>query len=235
VYNRFRTYSYTNQAYLWEQGAREPVASMKVWNALGRTVLAGSKAYEIIVPIFTKKDKEDPEAEPVIIGFRPLRRIFTYSQTKGEELPPVQLPEWDIDMALAQLGIRRVPFNELNGNIQGISRGRDITINPVAANPAKTLFHELGHVILGHTSAESFPEYVTHKGILEYEAEATAYLTTHELGRLDEETATRSRAYIQTWLRGERPPDKAIREAFRTTDLILKSGRLAISPPEKQE
>ena len=30
---------------------------------------------------------------------------------------------------------------------------------------------------------------------------------------------------------GERPPDKAIREVFSATDLILKAGRLAISPP----
>ena len=50
----------------------------------------------------------------------------------------------------------------------------------------------------------------------------------NELQQLDEETATRSRGYVQSWLEGERPPDKAIREVFSATDQILKAGRLAV-------
>jgi hypothetical protein len=228
VYNRFYEYSFLNQMFLRMQGVYEPVATMKRWNALGRTVLSGSKAKEIIVPIFARKPKEVEDEEAAIIGFKAVRRIFTLSQTEGEELPPILLPEWNVDTALAKLGIRQVPFTALSGNVQGYSRGRDIAINPIAVNPTKTRFHELGHVVLGHTLPESLAEYETHRGIMEFQAEATAYLTMNELEQLDEETATRSRGYVQNWLQGERPPDKAIREVFSATDTILKAGRLAV-------
>ena len=230
VYNRFYEYSFLNQIYLRLQGVQEPVATMKRWNAIGRTVLNGSKAKEIIVPIFARKPKEDEDEEAAIIGFKAVRRIFTLSQTDGQELPPVQLQEWDVDTALATLGIRLVPFTALSGNLQGYSYGHNIAINPIAVHPAKTRFHELGHVVLGHTMPESLAEYSTHRGIFEFQAEATAYLKMNELEQLDEATATHSRGYIQEWLRDDRPPDKAIREVFSTTDAILKAGRLAISP-----
>lgn len=63
---------------------------------------------------------------------------------------------------------------------------------------------------------------------MEFQAEATAYLTMNELEQLDEQTATKSRGYIQGWLEGEQPPDKAIREVFVATDRILKAGRIAV-------
>ena len=68
---------------------------------------------------------------------------------------------------------------------------------------------------------------------MEFQAEATAYLTLNELEQLDEETVSRSRAYVQDWLRGERPPDKAIRQVFGVVDAILKAGRVAVSPPKE--
>ena len=228
VYNRFYEYSFLNQMFLRMQGVYEPVATLKRWNAIGRTVLQGSKAKEVIVPIFARKPKENEDEEAAIIGFKAVRRIFTLSQTEGEELPPVQLPEWDVDTALAKLGIRQVPFTALSGNLQGYSRGHDIAISPIAVYPARTRFHELGHVVLGHTMPKTLEEYSKHRGIMEFQAEATAYLTMNELEQLDEATATLSRGYIQDWLQGERPPDKAIREVFTATDTILKAGRLAV-------
>jgi hypothetical protein len=228
VYNRFYSYSFLNQMYLRMQGVYEPVATMKRWNALGRTVLAGSKAKEIIVPIFARKPKEDEDEEALLIGFKGVRRIFTLSQTEGIELPPVVFPEWDIDTALAQLGISRMPFRKNDGNIQGYARGSEIALNPFAAHPNKTLMHELGHIVLGHTTPEALAEYEQHRGVMEFQAEATAHLTMNELGQLTDEMATHSRGYIQGWLEGGRPPDKAIREVFRATDLILKAGRRAV-------
>ncbi len=228
VYNRFYNYSYANQALLWDQGAREPVASLKRWNFLGRTVLAHSKAFEIIVPIFARKPKDDEDEEAALIGFKSVRRIFTLSQTEGENLPEFQIPEWDMDTALQTLGISRVPFRKNDGNLQGYSYGRNIAVNPFAVHPEKTLFHEAGHVVLGHTMREVVAEYEQHRGLFEFGAEATAHLVTKELGRLTVEMATHSQGYIQDWLRGERPPDKAIREVFRATDVILRAGRLAI-------
>jgi hypothetical protein len=140
----------------------------------------------------------------------------------------VQLPEWDVDAALAKLNITKVPFRKNDANIQGYARGREIALNPFAVHPGKTLMHELGHVVLGHTLPETITEYETHRGIMEFQAEATAHLTMNELGQLTDAMATHSRGYIQDWLNGERPPDKAIREVFRATDVILKAGRRAV-------
>jgi hypothetical protein len=145
------------------------------------------------------------------------------------------LPEWDFDTALQQLGIHLVPFTPLSGNLQGYSRNRDIAINPLAVNPAKTRFHEIGHVVLGHTTTVGLAEYQQHRGIYEFQAEVTAYLTMNELERLDEATATSSRGYIQDWLRHERPPDKAIRQVFTATDKISQAGRFAVSEAIESE
>ncbi len=229
TYDRFYNYSYLNQIYLRMQGVQEPVATLKRWNAIGRTVLKGSKAKEIIRPLIVEQKQEDDSVESHLIGFKPVRCIFTLSETEGAELPTSQLPEWDVHTALQKLHIRQVPFNELNPNIQGYSRGKDVAINPVAVSPTKTLMHEIAHIVLGHTLPEAFKEYVTHRGLKEFEAEATAYLTLNELDRLDEQTASISRGYIRGWIDDARPPDTAIRRVFSATDQILKAGRLAMS------
>ncbi len=233
VYNRFYSYSFLNQMYLRMQGVAEPVATYKRWQAIGRQVMRGARAKEIIKPIIVNQPNEEGEPEPVVVGFKPVRCIFGLSDTKGEDLPPVALPEWDVDTALAALGITKVPFRKNDANIQGYARGHDVAINPFAVHPNKTLFHELGHIVLGHTMSDSLVEYVQHRGVMEFQAEATAHLTMNELGQLTDEMATHSRGYIQGWLEGERPPDKAIRQVFSATDTILKAGRLAISLPEE--
>jgi antirestriction protein ArdC len=115
----------------------------------------------------------------------------------------------------------------VNGNIQGCSHGLDFAINPIAVNRAKTVFHELGHIVLGHTLPSTIEEYRAHRGVAEFQAEAAAYLSMNELGQLDEDTAIASRGYIQHWLRNEQPPERAIQQVFRATDAILKAGRAA--------
>jgi N-terminal domain of anti-restriction factor ArdC len=232
VYDRFYSYSFLNQVYLLMQGAREPVATFSRWRSLGRTVLRGSQAKEIIRPLIIEEKQEDGNIENRLVGFKPVKCIFTLSETKGDKLPPVQVPEWDEEAALAKLNVKRVPFTLLNGNIQGASRGREVMINPVAVNPTKTLFHELGHIILGHTMPQTHEEYATHHGIKEFQSEATAYLAMNELGKLDEQTASVSRGYIQSWLDGQRLPDAAIRQVFTATDQILKAGRMAVQSLE---
>lgn len=137
MYDRFYSYSFLNQMYLRLQGVAEPVATYKRWQAIGRQVLKGSRAKEIICPIVVKPKEEEGETEARVIGFKLVRCIFTLSDTEGDELPPVQLPEWDLDTALQRLDITQIPFNELNGNLQGYSRGHNIAINPLAVNPAK--------------------------------------------------------------------------------------------------
>ncbi len=238
VYSRFHDYSLTNMFLFMTQGIREPVASRSRWMQLGRHLVRGCHAKEVIVPVLVNEPAPEPapEDEPLeekrervarLIGFKVVRAVFALSDTDGPELPPMQLPTWDLPTALAKLAIRQVPFESTNGNLQGYSSGRDIAINPVAVHPAKTTFHELGHVVLGHTVASSLGEYAQHRGVMEFQAEATAYLAMNELELMDEETASHSRGYIRHWLNNEHPGDREIRLVFAATDQILKAGRVA--------
>jgi len=136
-------------------------------------------------------------------------------------------PGWDLDQALTNLNIQQVPFTELDGNIQGYSRGNEMAINPVAKYPTKTRFHEIAHIALKHTVGKKAEEYKQHRGVMEFEAEATSHLIMNELGLITEDQASVSRAYIQHWLKGERPPDASIRKIFTTVNTILQTGRIA--------
>lgn len=228
VYTRFHNYSFMNQILLLSQGVLEPVATYNRWQDMDRQVLKGSKAYGIVRPIIIEKKNEAGDVEERIKRYKVVKALFGISQTEGKELPPAEPIGWDLDTAHQNLDIRRGPFESLNGNMQGYSFGREYALNPVAGNPTKTTFHELGHIVLGHTTDEELEEYQAHRGVKEFQAEATSYLTMNELGVLDETAASESRGYVQSWLGGERPEDVAIREVFVATDTILKAGRLAV-------
>lgn len=229
VYNRFYTYSFNNQILLWMQGVTEPVATYKRWSEMGRQVKKGSKAKAILRPITIKlKDEVDDQGNPrQITKFKLVNALFTASETEGDELPEYIPPEWDQERALSELDITRVPYEMLDGNSQGYSFERKVAINPVAAYPLKTLFHELGHVVLGHTSPDKIKDYSQHRGVMEFQAEATAYLCMNDVGAIEHMDASGSRGYIQHWLQGETPPDPAIREVFKAVDTILKAGTVS--------
>lgn len=229
IYNRFYTYSFNNQILLYMQGVTEPVATFNRWKEMGRNVKRGSKAKAILRPITIKlKDEVDDKGNPrQITKFKLVNALFAVSETEGDELPEYVPPEWNEVMALSALDITRVPFEVLDGNAQGYSYERKVAINPVAAYPLKTLFHELGHVVLGHTSPDQVQEYAEHRGVKEFQAEATAYLCMNDVGATERMDASGSRGYIQHWLRGESPPDSCIREVFKAVDTILRAGTVS--------
>jgi hypothetical protein len=150
-YSRFHQYSFLNNLLLLMQGVEGPIATYDRWRSVGRQVMRGSKAAEIVRPITITKKNDDGDVESSYTKFKFVKCIFGYNQTEGKELPPAETPGWDLDTALLELDIKRMPFRELNGNIQGFSWGRNIAINPVVTDPLGTTYHELGHVVLGHT------------------------------------------------------------------------------------
>jgi hypothetical protein len=108
---------------------------------------------------------------------------FVLAQTEGEDTPIPPIPGFDIDTALCALSITRTPFDELNGNIQGFAHGREIAVNPVAGLPYKTTFHEIAHIVLGHTTAERLVDSEqTARHIREVEAESVALICCETLG-----------------------------------------------------
>ena len=60
--------------------------------------------------------------------------------------------------------------------MQGYAKHRTVAINPIAEQPESTLFHELAHIVLGHTAEGSLNSDSTDRtprDIRELEAEAT--------------------------------------------------------------
>jgi len=93
----------------------------------------------------------------------------------------------------------------------------------VAALPHKTLFHELGHVILGHCDEKDFSESeITRRDVREVEAEAVALLCCESQGLPGAEY---SRGYIQDWGKGEPITERSAQRIFRAADQILRAGR----------
>ncbi|MEB4210959.1 ArdC family protein [Mycobacterium sp. 94-17] len=228
TYTRFYNYSFLNQIRLMMQGVAEPVATYRRWQELGRQVRKGSKAKTVLAPVLvSRKDTDETGTErkrQILVGFRGSRTVFGYSDTDGDELPAVELPGWDADTALTVLGVDRRPFTMADGNTQGFSyqddTGKHIAVSPVAAYPAKTLLHELAHLMLGHCASGD----ETHRGVKEFEAESTAYLVAKELGLVSWDPAE-SRAYIQRWLGDTEVTENNISRVFAAVNKILTAGR----------
>jgi antirestriction protein ArdC len=240
TYTRFYNYSFLNQIRLMMQGTREPVATYNRWIELGRQVRKGSKAKVVLAPVMVSRDAKDgngtvvigadgkPGKRQILVGFRDSRTVFGFSDTDGDDVPVVELPGWDTDTALAALNVDRVPFTMVDGNAQGFAfedtDGRHLALNPTAAYPAKTLLHELAHLTLGHCKAGD----ETHRGVAEFEAEATAYLVAKELELVNWDAAE-SRAYIQNWLGDAEVTEDNISRVFAAVNKILTAGRVVVA------
>lgn len=243
TYTRFYNYSFLNQIRLMMQGVFEPVATYRRWAELGYQVVKGSKAKTVLAPVLiTKKDKTGApvlnkatgKPERILVGFKDSRTVFGFSDTDGEDLPPLEVPAWSTDEALKALKVSREKFKHNDGNTQGYSyenekKGKVIAINPTAVYPTKTLFHELAHLVLGHCKGLDDGNPVCARHIAEVQAEAVAYLVAKELELVDWAPAE-SRAYIQTWLGSDEVDDKAISQIFAAVQKILVAGR-----PAKQD
>ena len=167
---------------------------------------------------------QEETAEPQTrYAFRFRAYWFVLAQTEGEDTYTAPIPGFDIDIALQTLNITRTPFDELNGNIQGFARGREIAVNPAAGLPHRTTLHELAHVVLGHTTSEKLVDSEqTTRHIREVEAEPVALICCETLGL---EGADFCRAYIQHWLKTEREiPNQSAAHIFAAATSILKAG-----------
>src|SRR5438034_5330025 len=233
AYSLFWNYSLGNQILALIQANNRgiqlgPIASFNRWKELGRYVKKGQKAIELCMPVTCKRtvkqereDGTDAETEITFKRFVFRRNWFMLSQTDGADYQMPTIPTWDRARALHTLSVEEIPFEMMNGNCQGYAKSRQIAINPVAQMPAKTTFHELAHIELGHTSeavhdSESLP-----RSLKEVEAESVALLCLESLGMNGAEYC---RGYIQNWLQGSTIPERSAQRIFSAADKILKSG-----------
>lgn len=233
AYTAFHEYSLGNQiAALFQCAARGitpgPLASFNAWKARNRWVKRGQRAIALCMPITIRRHEVDEESgeettrSATVFTWKP--NWFVLSQTDGETFVPAAIPTWDATTALAALGITEVTFELVDGNTQGYVAGpRQIAVNPLAALPHKTRFHELAHVVLGHDAPAADSE-ATPRNIAEVEAEAVALLCCDVLGLAGAEY---SRGYIQAW--GQRHPisETSARRIITAADQILRAGRVS--------
>ena len=155
-----------------------PIHTFKGWLDLGRHVKKGEKAITLCMPLVVKRKISAAGIDPatartgdgaerqltgsaggvpgadgsfavMVFAYRP--HWFVLNQTDGEPYLPRELPLWSEAAALQALEIERIAFNHPNGNCQGYALHRTVAVSPLAALPHKTLFHELAHIVLGHT------------------------------------------------------------------------------------
>jgi hypothetical protein len=238
AYSAFWNYSVGNQILALIQcqlrGIQPgPINTFPKWQTLGRVVKRGEKALTLCMPLTRKhrndeSDESSETKEQTYTTFAHKARWFVISQTSGNELGPITIPEWDAEQALKILCIERITFDKTDGNCQGFAHGSQIAINPVAQLPHKTLFHEMAHVLL-HTSESDFTDTEqTPRNLREVEAESVALLCCEALGL---EGADYARGYIQNWLyqgigyNAESIPEKSAQKIFRAADQVLRAGR----------
>lgn len=229
-FRAFHAYSFGNVLLAWSQCSKRglklgPIATYPKWKELGRQVRKGEKALMLCQPVSFKKEVETEAGseEQTRTGFVYRNNWFVMGQTEGKEYELPAMPEWKRESALAALQIEEVPFESMNGNTQGYARGRKLAINPVATDVAATFFHELAHIVLGHTDKEAMAHDETlPRNMQEVEAEAVALLCIASLGLGD---TSNQRGYIQNWYKGNRIPEVNAKRIIQAADTILKAGK----------
>ncbi len=243
AYRQFHSYSVGNQLLAWVQCLERsiqagPINTYPGWKALGRYVRKGEKAITLCMPITVKRkapgvsgetadtadtaQAEQPD-DVVITRFVYKPHWFVLGQTEGQDLAEQPIPAWDKDQALAALNVQEIAFDTTDGNCLGFARERSIAINPVNPMPHKTRFHELAHVLLGHTTeGEQADSETTPRNLRECEAESVALLCC---AALDLPGVQECRGYVQHWWgQGHQMPERSAQRIMKVADQILKAG-----------
>ncbi|MEQ1761358.1 MAG: ImmA/IrrE family metallo-endopeptidase [Vicinamibacterales bacterium] len=231
AYRQFHGYSVGNQLLALTQCLTRdikpgPIATFQGWKDVGRYVRRGEKALTLCQPVTVQRTTTSPDGgdeTQQATWFVYRASWFVLAQTDGPPFPEPSSPAWDCERALTSLDVVEIPFDHTDGNCLGFARERTIAINPVNAMPHKTRFHELAHVVLGHTSEGLHADDDrTPRNLRECEAEAVALVC---LAALELPGVEYSRGYIQHWWgRGNPIPEPSARRILRAADQILKAG-----------
>ena len=233
AYRAFHTYSFGNMIAAAAQcEARSiplgPLSTFMGWKDKGRAVRKGERALVLCMPITckgTRKTEDGADEEFTFARFAWKPHWFALAQTDGQDYAAeAASPTWDAAAALAALDVHQIAFEYPNGNVQGYARGRCIAINPVAALPHKTRFHEIAHVVLRHTEeGQLSDDDRTPRDVREVEAESVAYILCSllELPGLAE-----SRGYVQGWLAGASITERSAQRIYKAADTIFRAGQV---------
>ena len=205
VQARFHKYSWHNTMLIVTQKPdAERVAGFKTWTTMGRHVRKGERGIMIFAPRpwkHTDTDDAGNDTERQGVSFRPVY-VFDVSQTDGDPLPEVEVPDVEtaadtllanLERVAAKRGIA-INYTELDAGFYGVSKGGtiDLATGHTTGQSAKTLAHELAHEAM---HKQNRPDGLT-RTIAELEAESVAYVVCSHYG-LD--TEVRASRYIALW------------------------------------
>lgn len=210
----FHRYSLNNVLLILSQRPdAERVAGFRKWQALGRQVRKGEKSLRIFgysTKKVTEQDENGDDVEKRYPRF-PILPVFDIAQTDSID-PDADDPStltapltgtddhgviitltahlvaegWTVEHADTGKG--------RNGFTDPEARRVVIAAHLSPEHAAKTLIHELAHVVLGHT--DDLTEYAAHRGLMETEAESVAYVVA---GLVGFDTAAYSVGYVAGW------------------------------------
>lgn len=124
---------------------------------------------------------------------------------------------------MPRLKVTEVPFDATCGSgMFGYACGRTIAVSPTSPLPHLTRFHELAHVLLGHTTeGEQNDGALIPRNLRECEAGAVAMRCCAALGLPGVEF---SGTYIGHWWGAGKIPRRSAQRILKVVDQILKAG-----------
>lgn len=210
----FHAYSLNNVLLILSQRPdAERVAGFRKWQALGRQVRKGEKSLRIFgysTKKVTEQDENGDDVEKRYPRF-PILPVFDIAQTDPTDpdaddpstltAPLTGTDDHGVIEALTAHLVAdgwSVEHTETgqgrNGFTDPEARRVVIAANLAPEHAAKTLIHELAHIVLGHT--DDLTEYAEHRGLMETEAESVAYVVA---GLVGFNTAAYSVGYVAGW------------------------------------
>jgi hypothetical protein len=190
------------------------VAGYRTWQRLGRQVQRGEKGIMILAPLLYRRrpvdrddDTERPELACILRGFTVVH-VWDESQTTGDPLPDVRpvllaggddIGLWDrlaARVSAAGFSLERGECGQANGLTDFAQRAVRVRDDVDDVQAAKTLAHELAHVLL-HDGTEYA---VGCRGRSEVEAESVAFLVTTAFGI---DAGDYSFPYVARWSGGD--------------------------------
>ena len=210
----------------------------------GRKVIKGERAIWILAPRTRRIEEEDAHGDKtsrtIVTGFTAVP-VFNITQTQGPELPrsPIRPGTGEVPpgvltglrdrVAAAGYTYREEELPDAHPELGTGTLGyTDPAAKVIVVDPrlsphqkASTIAHELGHVHVGHVDAAP-GEYRQHRGQMETEAEAAAYITCRKLGIDRDSSEAFSPAYIAGWM-AQKGADfqTALGRAVKAADTIL--------------
>lgn len=186
----------------------------------------GAKAIWILAPVTRRWEDEDEKTgekktRVAVVGFKGQAK-FDACQTDGDPIPEQQI------VAFADQEPDQDGYDYLVGKVA--EAGYTFSEEPIGSGPVhatgtlgytdpstkrivvdsrlpqaqkmSVIAHELGHVHCGHVDGDH-DEYRRHRGQMETEAEATAYMTMRHMGWPVDNAASFSAGYVARWSNGD--------------------------------